>query len=104
MTKRAEIFTENCIRAKFAHTNTTHADFQEKEKETHIPGMNRTRKPPETLRDTLKKREKTREGHNSELRTRRNPCVETFPATTDNPDGPGQTNAYTDNRTPMCSY
>ena len=68
-TKHAEIFMGNCIRTKFADTNTTHADFQEKEKETHIPGMNRTRKPPENLRDTIKKHEKTRR-RNTELRTR----------------------------------
>ena len=71
MTTHAKILTQNCIRTKFAHANTDHADFQEKEMETHMPGTNQTRKPPETLRDTLKKHEKTRGRHYSELRTLR---------------------------------
>ena len=104
MTKRAQIFTENCIRTKFAHTKTTHANFQEKQMEIHIPGMSRTRKPPETLQDTIKKHEKTRHRNDSELRTRRNPCAGTLPVTTDNPTGPDQTDAPTYNHAPLCFY
>ena len=104
MTKCAGIFTGNCIRTKFAHTNTTHANLQEKQMETHIPGMSRTRKPPETLQDTIKKHEKTRHRSDSELRTRRNPCAGTLPVTTDNPTGPDQTDAPTYNHAPLCFY
>ena len=104
MITHAKTLTQNCIRAKFAHANAGHVDFQEKEMETHMHGTNQTRKPPETFRDTLKKCELTRGRHNSKSRTRRNPCVGTLPVATDNSDGPTQTNAQTDNHTPLCSY